>query len=468
MSSAQDRRLVVAAFTKRAVAETPLTGVTTVPGGPAPAVAGKVPKNKGKPLSGKPSIRTASFNSELIDGINSHLEKMAKKDGGNWIQDAVKEKNVGKLHEMTNTPKGEKIPLKEIKAQKEKGGKAAQRAQFALNVRGLGKGGAEELLEMLDKASMCGLKHSKKPKRMRKMKRQGMQVTAADKETGELKPLAADQPVKKAPMKKAEPKESENEVTKKAEAPIGMPDAMPPVPNLGREALQAGLAGQQAATPSTPAPAPEAPGGMDNILNMLGQGLGTIGSKSMSGLGGLLGKIGILPGAQQQLNMWSQDPTVSKGVGGGVSALGAILIAYLIRRLMAGGGEGGMELSAAHQCDDLVKSAQNPNFASSPYLNPTMQNAMTQAQQQVASLPGYQNPQAKQSGGNALIGAAGANSNLPQAQLIGQNYNREAPKVDNAMYSAFGSTKMPQGVSPSSGKAQQQGVQRVQAAKAGQ
>ena len=72
---------------------------------------------------------------------------------------------------------------------------------------------------------------------------------------------------------------------------------------------------------------------------MLSQGLGTLGSKSMSGVGSALGGIG-MPGAQKQLQMWSEDPAVSKGVGGGIGALGTLLVAYLVRKMMAGQGGG--------------------------------------------------------------------------------------------------------------------------------
>lgn len=63
-----------------------------------------------------------------------------KKSKGKWIQKArarmEKKGTVGALHKMTGTKQGKKIPLSKIKAQKAKGGLAAKRAQFALNMRG--------------------------------------------------------------------------------------------------------------------------------------------------------------------------------------------------------------------------------------------------------------------------------------------------------------------------------------------
>jgi len=167
--------------------------------------------------------------------------------------------------------------------------------------------------------------------------------SSEDPPKSEIKPLTADEPAKKAPEKKPEEKESENEVKKAA---IDLPGtAAPPaqMPALG--------------APDMPQPDAAAGGGinMDEILKQLGGGLETIGSKSMSGVGSAMGAMG-MPGAQDQLNAWSQDPGVSKGVGGGVSVLGAILAAYLLRRLTAGGGEG-MEQSAGLQCQDMLKKA---------------------------------------------------------------------------------------------------------------
>jgi hypothetical protein len=244
-------------------------------------------------------------------------------------------------------------------------------------------------------------------------------------------------------MKKAEPKKSENAVEKKAQVP-----ALPTPP--------------PSAPPSAPGgaePPAEGPSGLDKILSQLGGGLETIGSKSMSGVGSLLGGLG-LPGAQEKMRMWSEDPTVSRGVGGGVSALGAVLLAYLLRRLLAGqggGGEYGMVQSAGLRCQDMLKTAQGDPLAIpggreavkpllsrmpgrglsvSPrafvarkaveYLRPAargyrqarkgkvgpdMQKAIQLAQQRMAKLPGYAAPQAKRVGEGAL--AAGAKLNLP-------------------------------------------------------
>ena len=260
---------------------------------------------------------------------------------------------------------------------------------------------------------------------------------ASQEEIAEMKPLAADQPVKKAPMKKAEPKKSENAVEKKAQVPT-LPT--PPPSASGDAKSTAG-----------------GPSGLDKILSQLGGGLETIGSKSMSGVGSLLGGLG-LPGAQEKMRMWSEDPTVSRGVGGGVSALGAVLLAYLLRRLLAGqggGGEYGMVQSAGLRCQDMLKTAQvnplgipvarkageraaeylrsrmpsgkweplmmpvarsaakylRPNMPSREKVGPDVQKAIQLAQQRMAKLPGYASPQAKRVGEGAL--AIGAKLNLP-------------------------------------------------------
>ena len=247
MSTAKERRLVVAAFTKRAVAETPLITSPTVPGPKvAPAVSGVIPKGKGKKVSATPQVHTASFNGDVASALSAHLEKIG-----------------------------------------------------------------------------------------------------VDDKTKEMKPLAADEPVKKVTEKKPEEKESENAVEKKAAIP-----GIAPPPDL----MGAPPAGPAGAPEGAPEGAPQG-GGIDiqKLLAQLGEGLGTVGSKSMSGVGSAMGAMG-MPGAQDQLNAWSQDPGVSKGVGSGVSALGAILAAYLLRRLMAGGGEG-MEQSAGLQCQDMLKKA---------------------------------------------------------------------------------------------------------------
>lgn len=62
---------------------------------------------------------------------------MAKKD--KWIQDAVKPENKGLLHKKLHVKKGEKIPESKLKAAAKKGGKIAKEANFAMNVRKLGR-----------------------------------------------------------------------------------------------------------------------------------------------------------------------------------------------------------------------------------------------------------------------------------------------------------------------------------------
>lgn len=56
----------------------------------------------------------------------------------NWIQQATKPENKGLLHKTLGVPKGKKIPLAQLQAAAKKGGKVGERAQFALNIRGLG------------------------------------------------------------------------------------------------------------------------------------------------------------------------------------------------------------------------------------------------------------------------------------------------------------------------------------------
>lgn len=57
----------------------------------------------------------------------------------NWIGKArarmERKGTVGALRKQTGTKKGKKIPVSKLKAMKAKGGLAAKRAQFALNVR---------------------------------------------------------------------------------------------------------------------------------------------------------------------------------------------------------------------------------------------------------------------------------------------------------------------------------------------
>ena len=49
----------------------------------------------------------------------------------NFIQEAIKPQNVGKLHESLGVPKGEKIPAKKIAKAAKAPGKLGQRARFA-------------------------------------------------------------------------------------------------------------------------------------------------------------------------------------------------------------------------------------------------------------------------------------------------------------------------------------------------
>lgn len=339
MSSAKDRRLVVAAFAKRAAAETPLTSVSAVPGAPVPAVAGKKPITKGKKISAVPQIHTASFDG-LVGDLSAHLEKI----GAGWapkkphepfaakpVTPAPKAVGAGwvppKLHDPVKVKP--KVPILP---------KAAARNMVA----------GALLIDMLDKASMCGAKKSKKSTKAPNAQDAGDKSKQQPTKPGIVDlATAADTAPKKADEKKPEPKESENEVKKAA---IDMPGITPPP-------------GQMSAPGAPDMPQPDAPPGggginMDAILKQLGGGLETIGSKSMSGVGSVLGGLG-MPGAKEQLGMWSKDPSVSKGVGTGVSALSAILLAYLIKRLMAsgGGGEQGMEQFAGLRCQDLIKKA---------------------------------------------------------------------------------------------------------------
>jgi|GEM_PF-5454160 len=72
-------------------------------------------------------------------------------------------------------------------------------------------------------------------------------------------------------------------------------------------------------------------------LGQFGGFLGDVGSTGMSGLGDLLGGMG-WEGARSTLGKWSDDPTISKLVGGGGLTLGTLLAIALIQRLLGGGG----------------------------------------------------------------------------------------------------------------------------------
>jgi hypothetical protein len=78
----------------------------------------------------------------------------------------------------------------------------------------------------------------------------------------------------------------------------------------------------------------EQPGFGDQALSFLGR----VGGGGMRGIGSLLGDIG-LPGAEEKLHGWAEDPTIRRLVGGGGLTLGTILAIALIRRLLGGGSE---------------------------------------------------------------------------------------------------------------------------------
>lgn len=59
---------------------------------------------------------------------------------GNWIQDAIKPKNKGKLREELGVKKGEKIPKAKLAKAAKKKGKEGQRARLAETLEGLNKG----------------------------------------------------------------------------------------------------------------------------------------------------------------------------------------------------------------------------------------------------------------------------------------------------------------------------------------
>ena len=73
-----------------------------------------------------------------------------------------------------------------------------------------------------------------------------------------------------------------------------------------------------------------------DLLSAIGSGTEQLGG-SMLGLGsGLLGKIG-LPGLGEKLEAWGQDPMRKKLVGGGTAAIGTLLTALAVRKLLGGG-----------------------------------------------------------------------------------------------------------------------------------
>lgn len=73
------------------------------------------------------------------DNPDSLVETLHQHYAENWIQDAVKKP--GDLHKKLDVPEGEKIPESKIEHAEETGDKdLKEKAQFAENVKGLGKG----------------------------------------------------------------------------------------------------------------------------------------------------------------------------------------------------------------------------------------------------------------------------------------------------------------------------------------
>lgn len=59
----------------------------------------------------------------------------------NWIAGAVKKP--GQLHRDLEVPAGQEIPVGKIQAAAKGGGKTAQRARFALNMRRISRGASK-------------------------------------------------------------------------------------------------------------------------------------------------------------------------------------------------------------------------------------------------------------------------------------------------------------------------------------
>lgn len=84
----------------------------------------------------------------LIETLHDHYRSAAEK----WIQDAVK--NPGDLHKKLHVPEDEKIPESKIEEAEESGSKdLKEKAQFAENVKGLGKGKKSKKNKKKDKDS---------------------------------------------------------------------------------------------------------------------------------------------------------------------------------------------------------------------------------------------------------------------------------------------------------------------------
>ena len=65
---------------------------------------------------------------------------MAEKEGGLWIQGAIKKK--GALHSDLGVPQGEKIPKSKIQAAAKRPGVVGKRARLALTLGKMHKGSA--------------------------------------------------------------------------------------------------------------------------------------------------------------------------------------------------------------------------------------------------------------------------------------------------------------------------------------
>ncbi len=61
-----------------------------------------------------------------------------KKDGGKWIQGAIKKP--GALHEELHVPKGKKIPASKLKKASHAKGKEGKRARLAITLKKMHKG----------------------------------------------------------------------------------------------------------------------------------------------------------------------------------------------------------------------------------------------------------------------------------------------------------------------------------------
>jgi hypothetical protein len=73
-----------------------------------------------------------------------------------------------------------------------------------------------------------------------------------------------------------------------------------------------------------------------DLLSAIGSGTEHLGGSVLGAGRGLLGAIG-LPGLGEKLEAWGQDPTRRKLVGGGTAAIGTLLTALAVRKLLSGG-----------------------------------------------------------------------------------------------------------------------------------